>query len=356
MALTATLAFTPRRCAAQVDHAASRSIGDTTFLLPALQDSAFVLTEIGLRQGVEYESIRDFPIASLSRVNLSYLQIDEWLDVAIRVTDWFGVYGEGSASGSIGVNSPSLLFSGTGWAFGGKGGVVFRLVRSEATRSQLALRVYGGESGGRSLDLIDFFGALATRGLNSVEQIFANIHDLDQLPQALKNQLTRLADENYSNIVLVRESSKYAGASLHLAQGIVGPLTLQASVGVERDWGSDMPFDPTTNGYVTLTSRDISINFDGVASVDFSRWHVPIGISTEYSVTKAYGTLSNTSVYLPSVQYMGGGLFFTGRRGVQLGALMFTRRNLKPVAGFDTDAESEKPVDYTGQLVFRSLW
>jgi hypothetical protein len=37
------------RVDAQEDHAASRTIGDTTFMLPALADSAFVLTEFGPR-------------------------------------------------------------------------------------------------------------------------------------------------------------------------------------------------------------------------------------------------------------------------------------------------------------------
>ena len=91
-------------------------------------------------------------------------------------------------------------------------------------------------------------------------------------------------------------------------------------------------------------------------SCDFSRWSVPFGASAEYSGSKTYRSLNGSSVYIPSTQYIGGGIYFTGRRGVEIGALLFTRRNLKPASGFETPESSEKPVGYIGSLVFRALW
>lgn len=64
---------------AQEDHAASRTIGDTTFMLPALADSAFVLTEFGFRQGISYQVIPDYPVAALGRYEVSWVALDERL-------------------------------------------------------------------------------------------------------------------------------------------------------------------------------------------------------------------------------------------------------------------------------------
>jgi hypothetical protein len=71
LALAGAIESVPAPCRAQADHAASRTIGDTTFILPAWAESAFVLTEFGLREDIEYESIPNFPVASLGRYDLS---------------------------------------------------------------------------------------------------------------------------------------------------------------------------------------------------------------------------------------------------------------------------------------------
>jgi hypothetical protein len=54
LALAHAIEAAPARAEAQEDHAAARTIGGTTFVLPALADSAFVLTEFGFRQGINY--------------------------------------------------------------------------------------------------------------------------------------------------------------------------------------------------------------------------------------------------------------------------------------------------------------
>lgn len=59
---------------------------------------------------------------------------------------------------------------------------------------------------------------------------------------------------------------------------------------------------------------------------------------------------------VPSEHFFGGGLFYTGRRGLEIGAVAFTRRNLRAQQDYDTDQVSQKPVGYMGSLVFRALW
>jgi hypothetical protein len=70
VALAVAHAIAPARADAQEDHAAARTIGGTTFVLPALADSAFVLTEFGFRQGINYQQIPNFPVSSLIRLHL----------------------------------------------------------------------------------------------------------------------------------------------------------------------------------------------------------------------------------------------------------------------------------------------
>jgi hypothetical protein len=64
-------AFTARRSHAKADHAAACRLGDTTFLLPALLDSAFVLTEFGIRQGIIYQSIPRFALGNFAAHKVS---------------------------------------------------------------------------------------------------------------------------------------------------------------------------------------------------------------------------------------------------------------------------------------------
>src|SRR5882757_4500358 len=90
-----------RRCPAQVDHAAARRLGSTTFLLPALEDSAFVLTEFGIRQGITYQQIPKFPVGSFLQYRLAWVSFDERIDLGLRIFDWLGVYAEGRGAAAI---------------------------------------------------------------------------------------------------------------------------------------------------------------------------------------------------------------------------------------------------------------
>src|ERR1700740_1559933 len=102
------------------DPSASRTLRHTTFLLPAMADSAFGLSEFGFRQGINYERIPDYPVSTFAHYNLQWVQFAEQADFAVRVTPWLGFYAQGVASGALGPDTPSLLFEGGGLDFGGK--------------------------------------------------------------------------------------------------------------------------------------------------------------------------------------------------------------------------------------------
>jgi hypothetical protein len=343
--------------AAQEDHAASRRIGDVTFLLPTLGDSAFVFTELGLRQGVTYEQVPNFPIGAFSRYLLQWAALDEQIDLSLRLTKWLGLFVEGDGSAAIGFDMPSLVFSpNDGYAYGGRAGVAIRVFRNERSRTQVVFRSYGAATSGRTLDLLGLFGAISVRTAHDILQIVSRTHDIAQLPGEVQNELYSVANSNYTNIALERTSSWTLGSSISVAQAIVGPLTLQESFAVQTTQGREVPFDPVLQDYVTLSSHDVSLLFDGVLSADFGFWGVPVGVSAEYAMTKTYRTIEGSSVYVPSSQNIGAGLFYTGRRGLEVGATAFTTRNLKALPGFETTEMSEKPVGYAGYLVIRALW
>lgn len=355
LALAGAVVAVARLAEAQEDHAASRTIGDTTFMLPAMADSAFVLSEFGFRQGINYEQIPDYPVASLARYNLQWVQFEEQVDFAIRITEWLGFYAQGLASGALGPDTPSILFEGGGLDFGGKGGIALRLYRNERTRSQIAVRGYGGGDYGRTLDLSDFFGAFAIRAAKDVAGIIQHSNTVTQLPGQLQNEAFTLADTNYSDVVFYRSSSARVGGSLHLAQALVGPLTMQLAANVEQVWEQSRPFSPTQQQYLTLPTSQTTVTFDAVLSASFMRWSVPLGLSAEYSGVTTTRSVS-AQTYGPTTHYIGGGIWYTGRRGLEIGALGFTQRNLSPVPGFETSDTSGKPAGYLASLVFRALW
>lgn len=355
-ALAATVQSVPLPAAAQEDHSASRTIDDTTFLLPALADSAFVLTEFGFRQGINYEYIPNFPVAGFTRYDLQWLQLEERVDLAVRITPWLGVYAQGLASGALGPDAPSLLFEGGGLDFGGKGGVVLRIYRNERTESQVALRAYAGGDAGRTLDLPDFFGAFALRVAHDAAGIAQQATSQAQVLGALKNEALTLADSNYTNVVLYRSSDVRAGGSLHYAQRVVGPLTVQLGCDIEQTWSQEQPFNLQQQKLVSISASDTTFTFDAVASASFSRWSVPLGVSVEYADVTTEVSLNGAHTSGLTTQYAGAGLWYTGRRGLEIGALAFTQRSLSPVPGYDTSQTSGKPSGYAGSLIFRALW
>jgi len=343
--------------AAYDDHAASRSINGVRFLLPALSDSAFVMTEFGLRQGVAYESVGNFPLSSAYTTHLHWVALNEQATLSLRIAPWLAVFTEVNGSASFGLDVPSLAFSTKdGFSYGGRAGLAVRVVKIDHTRTQVTLRGYGSKSWGRTLDLMNLFGAVSVRAANDLVQKVAQTRDLAQLPLLVRNELYALASSNYTNVVLERDSSWSLGYGVYLAQGIVGPLTLQGSFGFEHTRANEVPFDSELARFVRLGSHDLSLIGDAVLSADFSSWGLPVGISAEYAANKTFRTVAGAHVYVPSTQNIGGGLFYTGRRGLELGALLFTARNLKPLPGFETAQMSEKPIGYSGYFVLRALW
>jgi hypothetical protein len=356
VALAARVAGVPGRAEAQEDHAASRTLGGTTFMLPALADSAFVLTEFGFRQGINYQQIPNFPVSSLIRFDLAWVEFEERIDLAVRITPWLGVYAQGVASAALGPDTPSLLFEGGGLDFGGKGGVVLRLYRNERTRSQVAVRAYGGGDAGRKLDLPDFFEAFGVRAANDVVGPLQHASTTKQVASQLESEAFNLAETNYSNIVLYRTSTVRTGGSVHYAQGLVAPLTVQLAANVEWSWNQQTPYNATSQAFETVSTSDTSVTVDAVLSMALNRWSVPLGISAEYGGVTTALSVGGAASGSATTQYAGGGLWFTGRRGVEIGALALTERSLQPLNGFATASTSSKPTGYSVALIFRALW
>jgi hypothetical protein len=59
---------------------------------------------------------------------------------------------------------------------------------------------------------------------------------VSQLSKALQNEAFTLADSDYSNVVFHRSSAARVGESVHYAQELVGPLTMQLAVDLEQAW------------------------------------------------------------------------------------------------------------------------
>jgi hypothetical protein len=340
---------------AQEDHAASRTIGETTFMLPAMADSAFVLTEVGFRQDVSYESIPSFPVEPVGLYDLSWVQFEERLDLAVRLTPWLGLYAQGTGSGALGPDTASLVFEGGGLDFGGKLGAAVRVFRSDRTGSQVTLRAYGGGDAGRTLDLLGFAEVVGLQAAREGTAIVAST-PLMQLPYALENEGLSLANSNYEDVIFYGSSTARTGASLHYAQVLVGPLTLQVSAALERAWSREAPYSATRQEFITLSTVNTTATLDGVLSASFNRQSVPLGVSAEYASVTATSSLKGAGTYGATTQYVGGGVWFTGRRGLEIGVLGFRQRSLRAVTGYETTETSAKPVGYLGSLVFRALW
>ena len=165
--------------------------------------------------------VPDLPVGSLGTRDIKLSGIRTSLDLAVGITEWLGLFGFGRGLLVTGVDRTSLLVDGASVEFVASGGVVVRLLKSEATGTQVALRAQGAYRDGREVTVQPLIREL-------VDEVS------DTLAEVIEGRLGQLI------LVPTAETSLTGGA--HAAQTILPFLSAQASVTFEHGWEDREPF------------------------------------------------------------------------------------------------------------------
>jgi hypothetical protein len=308
------------------------------FLFPALQETAFNTTHFGIRQGGGAYSIPRLPLSTIGTYDLRSAFLTENADLGIRLHDRFGLFGTFQGLALTGGDAMSALLYGGQFTAGGTIGGVVKLARFERTGTQLAGRVYGSIGTGRNLTVLPL---------------------VDAIVKTAQTNLGDVIDGGMFKYAIQETGSHEYGLSLHGAQALSRYFSFQGSMRYAH--GGSLVKTNSPGGIVENTSTTDDLQFALAAAVDGMPAHVPIAAMVEY-VAQQIWTRDDATGETDSgslIHLVGAGIYYTGRRNLQLGIILATRLGTTPVTGVDANdqpASSGDPTFIYGQFVFRYSW
>src|SRR5262249_9608429 len=144
---------------AEANESSDRTLKGHTFPFPVLQNSAFVTTHFGIRQGIIFVSIPRLPLGN-EVLNLNASGLVENADLGVKITPWFGVFATLSGQVTMGTDVASLIIAGGSFAVSGELGAVFRVFRNDLSGTQGSIRAFGGLGTGRNVNMLGVVSAL----------------------------------------------------------------------------------------------------------------------------------------------------------------------------------------------------
>lgn len=338
----------------------TRSLGEHNFQLSAFVPSALVDSHLGIRAGVEYHQVPGFAqLPSLvssgpQAVDLRTVNVAETLDFAVRLHDYFAIYGDGYGKARVGANIATLLGTGADYTYGGDLGLMVKLFR--AGSFQLAVRGQAGFYAGQSAGILALFQDLNVIAQDALQKVQRNpVLDLNQAIDQL-NTAFRTATSD----LLTPFSGFTYGFALNAAQAIGRYVGLQASLGFYVDSATYRPtrYDTSSGGPVTReqTIRTTRPSLGLAIDVDASPAGLPFAMLLEYRATPINVNSDDSEFDTTSFEHLVAlGLFYSGRRDLQLGFTGYTLFGQPPALGANA-TPSGKPLDLALQLVFRYFW
>jgi hypothetical protein len=301
-----------------------------TFLYPVFNEPSFVASFAGVRAGARVIEVDDVP-SRFGTFSLSLTEIAETLDIGIKITDWLGVGVVVGGRGIVGSNLPALVYNGATYDYGGTLHTPLRIFRAEKTATQLTFVPYVTYSRGQ---VASFLFLVQNRPLTNISSLLqGNIGE---------------------NIRTPFWTASYGG-NFALAQAIGPYFGLQGEAGMGGFVISLEPFDAVAGVRGSSTVNGVQFNFGLVADVDGSPAGIPIAGLLEWEVARKISGADNvTNVAPDTVHNLAAGLYYSGRRNLQLGAAYALQLGLNRVEG-DTGF-SDRPTSHTIYFIMRYIF
>ena len=340
----------------------TRALGEHYFQLGSFVPSALVDSHIGIRAGVEYHQVPGFAqLPSLvstgpQAVDLRTINVAETLDFAVKLHEHFAIYGDGYGKARVGANIATLLGSGADYTYGGDLGLLVKLFR--AGGFQLSVSGQAGYYSGQSAGILALFQDLNVIAQDALKKFQQNpVLDVNQAINQL-NVAFRTATAD----LLTPFSGFKFGFALNAAQAIGPYLGVQASLGFYSDRATYQPtrYDTQSGGPLVM-ERTIKTTRPSLAlamDLDASPSGLPFAMLLEYRATpiNVSDSQAEPGYDVTAFEHLVAlGLFYSGRRDLQLGFTGYTLFGQAPTIGANA-TPSGKPLDLALQLVFRYFW
>lgn len=310
----------------------SRVLARHRYVPPLLAESAFITSHVGTRLGFTRLAVPGVVSNGASR-DLRALGLTQTVDVGVKLYDLVGLYGSAQGSVKSGIDASSAFELGANLDAGFVLGGVVRLLRLPQLGSELSVRIAGGLSVHNAFNVKPFIdGALGGR-------------------------------PNLSLLVTPASSRQLIG-SFHFAQTIVESLGLQTAVTLRGSKATLRPFEGTSGARVDVRRDDFVAETSFALSFDAAPFGVPIALMPEYqlareSLTSRSAGEKQTLSY--RTQRIGGGLYYSGRDDLVLGAgalvaLHLEQDRLEWSGPDGSPRRSGSPSEVQAHFILRYIW
>jgi hypothetical protein len=321
----------------------SRTLATHVYIPPLLQQTAFVTTHFGVRQGVTVFVVPDVAL-DFGKDELSAAGFTQSFDLGVKLTDYLGLYGTLSGTVTSGINAASAFEIGADLEGAFELGAIVRLARLEPIGTQISLRLSGGMALENDLNVVQFVEAGG---------------------EATGDQLVSVRASDALSLLVTPSKASSFGGSLLLAQTLTTQLGLQASFSLRSLHTVARPFDLPKDRRVDETADELQVGGAVALSFDLNSWKVPIALMPEYqvlvqSVATEDDAGKNRELTYAS-HYAGLGLYYSGREHLVLGvggvlALNLEQDRLEWNATNGTPRTSGTPTRRMGHFVLRYVW
>lgn len=312
-------------------HNEDRSIAGHQFLFPTTIESALVATYAGVRARLTFLDIPNLP-TDFGPSSLEAVGFAQTVDLAVKLWGPVGIFATGIGSGLLGTNLPSIVYQGATYSYGYGGGIVVRLLRSESTGTQIAVRGTFGQTEGQVASLVPLFAS----------------------PSAAV-ALQQIVQTGLGEVIRTPIHASAFHGTVALAQAFGPIFGVQASASVGYSTATSEPFDTAAGARRDITTNGATFRFGGAAALDFNSLELPIAVMGEYLLARessASSLLSGNE--LDDVSRIVVGVFYSGRPNLQIGIGEGVELGL---AKLSTRAgTSETPHQLFTQLTFRYIW
>lgn len=305
-------------------------LGGHDFLIPSSFPTSFVDTYFGIRLGAEFYEAPNLPTPS-GTFSPATLASATAIDFGIKLTRWLGIFGNLRLTEILGSNTSGLVYSGAAFEISGEAGVILRLLRLEATGTQISVLGSGGYAGGLSISIFPLLTQPTAPTVRAVLQ--------GDLTEVVRTPL--------------REWD--AQGNVAIAQALGPFFSLQGFIGGGVGSARIEPFDTTSGTRLASSETRGIFNAAAAFEVDGSPAKIPIAALVEYSLTRRPSIVDLLPVTsIDDVQTFSLGLYYSGRSHLQLGVVGGVFAGLPQLAS--DEGHSATPHSIFCELVMIYRW
>ncbi|AKV04054.1 hypothetical protein AKJ09_10717 [Labilithrix luteola] len=314
----------------------NRTLKGHTFLYPQLIPSAFVTSFVGIRGGIRNYTVDNLPtdVPDHPSIKLELFGLGIGIELGIKLTDWLSVEAVGGGRTLIGSNVPALVYNGATYAYEGRLGFLFRLLRLESSGTQVGARIGAGYSSGVVTSLAPLLRA--TNQPIAVEDV---------------------VDGNIGQLIKTNIQTLDVRGSLVGAQAFGDMFGLQLEVALSRYEFRVEPYDFATNTRLENNRGLFEFDVGAAFSVDLAPRikFLPLAAMVEYQMVNAPATTQLVaSTGTDTFHNLAAGIYWSGQRHLQLGLIGQIQLGLAPLQ--TNVGESSRPTSDTTSLVLRYVW